>query len=243
MSNPAHYPDADDRSKAIEAVTLRRSGLTYREIAVQTGYWTDESGARHAVSRLLARQETEGVAELRAIECERLDALQRAVWDAAIGGDVDAVKAALQVIDRRAKLLGLNAPTRVQVAPDEVNGTEFATRAAELIAELRPDTLRQMFATTPEAVAVFGAGSQTAPPEGNGLPDPVSGASVAHSAEIATTAVCDAGGWSNVGAVEHISPAQADLSGIPGEVLAAAAAAESDDAAAEIIARYRRMAR
>ncbi len=227
-------PDADERSKAIEAVNLRRSGLTYREISEQTGYWTDESGARHAVNRLLARHETEGVAELRAVECERLDALQRAVWAAAMTGDVDAVKAVLQVIDRRCRLLGLNAPQRVSVGPDDgVSATEFATRAAELITSLRPDVLRSALAEMPDGAAVLAAAERTPPPEGDCPSEPVAPGTGAVSPVSADE-------WSNVAGTTPppVDFADLDLSGIPDAVLAAAEAAGDDDTAERMIRAY-----
>jgi hypothetical protein len=42
------------------------------------------------------------------MEVERLDTLQRAVWQDAIGGDIKAVETALRIIQARAKVLGLD---------------------------------------------------------------------------------------------------------------------------------------
>jgi len=41
------------------------------------------------------------------LDLERLDTLLAAVWDTAIGGDLDAVDRALKIMQQRAKLLGL----------------------------------------------------------------------------------------------------------------------------------------
>lgn len=131
-SNAVRQPD--ERAKAIEAVKLRRSGLPFREIAEQLGY-ADESGARKAVTRLLDRTEAESVDELRALEGARLDALQAAHWDAAVAGDTDAAKLVLGIVDRRCRLLGLNAPTAVSVSAT-VTDVEFAEQAAELISAM-----------------------------------------------------------------------------------------------------------
>lgn len=120
-SNSVRQPD--ERQKAIRAMQLRVAGAPYRAIAESLDY-ADESGARKAVSRLLARTEAEGVNELRAVEGERLDHLQRAAWPAAIGGDLDSIKTVLAVIDRRMKLFGLAAPVRVDVGG--VSHDEFA---------------------------------------------------------------------------------------------------------------------
>ncbi|BBX83545.1 hypothetical protein [Mycolicibacterium aubagnense] len=232
-------PEPEERERATKAVELRIQGLPYRVIADRLDY-ADESGARHAVSRLLARQEAEAVTELRALQSEQFETVLSKFWQSMTGGDADAAKIVLRTLDSLVKLWGTNAPTRLAVAPDDgMSGIEFAERAAELIAELRPDSLRTAFATTPEAVAVFDAGSRTAPPEGDCPPDAVSTASGAHSAENTAAAAVDTDGWSNIGAVAHVSPAQPepddDLADVPPDVLAAAEAA-----AAAIIANHRR---
>ncbi len=56
-----------------------------------------------------------GVTEMRKLENERLDALLLAVWPAAKRGDVASVNAALRIMDRRAKLNGLDRPTVLHV--------------------------------------------------------------------------------------------------------------------------------
>ncbi|WP_341267048.1 hypothetical protein [Gordonia malaquae] len=171
-------PQPDERERAVAALNLRRDGLPYREIAARLNY-ADESGARKAVSRLLDRVEAEGVAELRRLESERLDALMAGHWSAAIAGDTDAARIVLGVIDRRTKLLGLNAPTAVSVGVEPVSEREFAEAAVELIASLRPDMAAALTDTLP---GIHGA-ARSATPEGEETSEPVSSASVAHSAE------------------------------------------------------------
>lgn len=65
------------------------------------------------------------------MEGRRLDELQRGVWDAAFGGDLDAIKAVLGIMGRRAKLFGLDAPTTVPVGG--ISEAEFAHQVAELL--------------------------------------------------------------------------------------------------------------
>lgn len=167
-------PQPNERERAISALDLRRDGLPYREIADRLGY-SDESGARKAVSRLLDRTEAEGVGELRRLESERLDAIMSAHWPAAIGGDVDASRIVLGVVDRRAKLLGLNAPAAVTVGVEPIGEREFAEAAVELIAALRPDMAAALTGTLPGA-------ARSAVPEANETRETASPASVAHSA-------------------------------------------------------------
>jgi hypothetical protein len=100
--------------KAIKALELRKSGASFEVIAAELGY-QDKSGARKAVLRALETTLQEPAQELRTLECERLDQLLFAVWSDALEGDVRAVDRVLRIMDQRAKLLGLNAPTRVDV--------------------------------------------------------------------------------------------------------------------------------
>lgn len=52
---------------------------------------------------------------LRQQEMERLDAVQQAAWPAAMEGHIDSLKICMTAIDRRCKLLGLDAPQQVEV--------------------------------------------------------------------------------------------------------------------------------
>jgi hypothetical protein len=57
--------------------------------------------------------------EVRQIELARLDRLHMAHWPQALGGSADATDRVLKIMDRRARLLGLDqvAGNRMQVAP------------------------------------------------------------------------------------------------------------------------------
>ncbi|TSD98881.1 hypothetical protein FOV72_03760 [Gordonia rubripertincta] len=142
-------PTTDERTRAAAALELRRTGLPYHAIADRLGY-ADESGARKAVTRLLDRREAEGVAELRAVEGDRLDALQAAAWDAAVSGDLDAIKTVLSVIDRRCRLFGLNAPMPVAVAAAVgISDVTWAEQVAELLSKLEtPEEVVEAFAVS-----------------------------------------------------------------------------------------------
>ena len=99
-------------SQSLTALQLRAAGYTYQEIADKAGYSTAAT-ARVAVTRALERTFREPTKDLREIEARRLDALQAAVWDAATNGSVHAIDRVLKIIDARARLFGLYAPTKV----------------------------------------------------------------------------------------------------------------------------------
>lgn len=120
-SNSIAQPD--ERVRAQKALELRIAGMTYAAIAESLDY-ADRSGPRKAVDGLLRKVEHEGVSELRQMEGHRLDRLQRAVWVNAVGGNLDAIKTVLSIMDRRAKLFGLNAPVALHLlgalGPDDL---------------------------------------------------------------------------------------------------------------------------
>lgn len=100
--------------KQRQALILRRGGATFEQIAERLGY-ASRKGAHKAVSTALRRLVQEPAEELRALELDRLDALHRAVWPAAMAGDVKAVDRALKIMARRVRLLGLDLPLKVDV--------------------------------------------------------------------------------------------------------------------------------
>jgi len=109
---------AKTAQRRAQAIALRLAGASYEQIAQQLGY-ASRSAAYTDIDRALrkglAEQERDG-ALLRQQELERLDRLQAGIWPRAISGDYRAADTALRIIDRRCKLLGLDAPQRVEAA-------------------------------------------------------------------------------------------------------------------------------
>lgn len=120
--------------KQAKALELRKAGWTYEAIASAVGY-SGNTGARKAVESALKKTIQEPADEVRRLEIERLDTLLRGLWDAAIDGKLFAVDRALRIMERRAALLGLDAPAKQDV-------TILIKREAERLAEemgLDPD--------------------------------------------------------------------------------------------------------
>ncbi len=107
MANQEREVKAIDRQ--LEALRMRTAGKSYPEIAESLGY-ASSSGAHKAVSTALRKTLQEPADEVRSIELERLDELLMGIWQYRMKPDyLDRV---LKIMERRAKLLGLDAPTK-----------------------------------------------------------------------------------------------------------------------------------
>lgn len=116
VSAEAAHKDTETR-----ALALRMAGLSWDELAE-----FESDGSRSFSSAANARELAEAALERagagvdeRALELARLDAIQRAFWRKALGGDATAAKVVLQVMAQRAKFVGEGEQTPAQVSPLE----------------------------------------------------------------------------------------------------------------------------
>lgn len=114
--------------KEAKVLELRRGGLTFDLIAQRLGY-ASASGAYKAYQNACNRIVYDDVIETRKVEMDRLDIAQAAIWGNVVQGEVPSVIALIRIMERRAKLLGLDMPTRTQI---EVNVYEQDAIDAEV---------------------------------------------------------------------------------------------------------------
>lgn len=114
MSN-VHKIRAVERQR--EVLKLRTQGLTFQEIADRLGY-KGRTGVYDAFRKALQATIQEPADEARRVEVERLDKLIAAIWSEAMAGKLFAIDRVLMIMDRRAKLLGLDAPQKVDIQGD-----------------------------------------------------------------------------------------------------------------------------
>lgn len=96
------------------AVAMRRRGSTYE--AIGRALDITRQSAHELVKRAMQRaagELREEASEALALELARLDAMQRVAWRIARTGDLQAIDRVLRISERRAKLLGLDAATRL----------------------------------------------------------------------------------------------------------------------------------
>lgn len=130
--------DLDTASKDAAAVRLRSRGMTLAQVAAELGY-CDASAASKAISRALAAVPAEGVDALRRMQSERLDYLLAKALEVLEskhyahsqsgqllrgpdgevllddGPVLAAIDRIVRIEERRARLMGLDAPTRLEV--------------------------------------------------------------------------------------------------------------------------------
>lgn len=102
-----------------QACRLRAKGYTLQEIADFQGVTL--STARERVLNAIQRIPTEAAEEVKKLELERLDNLFRELWPKALKGQYPAVDRCLRIMERRAKLLGLDQAERHSVLLETIS--------------------------------------------------------------------------------------------------------------------------
>lgn len=96
------------RKRREKAYELRQEGLTYKAIAEKLHI--DPQSAFQDVRHITKQTKTEKIQEVKDLELHRLDTLLEAAYKAAKKGDTKAINMVLSIMERRAKLLALDAP-------------------------------------------------------------------------------------------------------------------------------------
>ena len=107
---------SDRRRRALE---LRMKGLTFAEIADEVGY-ASPSGAYEAVRKALDYEAYDDAAEFRKLHVARLETLIAGIWNMAREGKLGAVDRVINLLEREARLLGLDSPPQPQEPPEEL---------------------------------------------------------------------------------------------------------------------------
>lgn len=128
-------PEPEQLDRELAVVELRREGKTWQQIAEAVNYAT-AMGAWKAYQRACQRTLQEPTDEARRIELDRLDALQRTYWEPAVEGNLRAADFVLRVIDRRARILGIDAPQKIQAEVVNYDGIGSIDAEVDRIARI-----------------------------------------------------------------------------------------------------------
>ena len=148
------------------ALSLRKSGASFRAIAAHIstipgneGY---SEGRAHADVSACLKEINEKTSldteEYRSLELERLDTAQLAIAKKVQAGDLGAIDRWLRLSERRSKLLGLDAPVKVDIA--EHVQTELEAFLDSLETLLPSETYRQVLTVVTAAQTHAAAASR-----------------------------------------------------------------------------------
>ena len=131
------------RQRGQQAIRLRMSGATIAQISGQLGY-ASEAGAYKAIMRELeqtAQDQGESTEAVRQLELKRLDQMLFPIWNQVISGDQGAISTALRIQERRASLLGLDAPKQIEarIRVDVISWNQAIRDFLELYREYHRD--------------------------------------------------------------------------------------------------------
>ena len=147
-------------TRALNALALHLAGATDTQIAKQLGF-DSAATARSSWERALADTvSTEDRDKARRTELARLDRLQQAWWSKAINPESSeqgtASRMVLSFMERRARMLGLDAPTRIDVytptAQEILGYVEMLRQHAGVVDEQEIDVLEIESQVVDEAV-------------------------------------------------------------------------------------------
>ena len=122
------------RERRKQNVQLRLAGAGWQQIADQLGY-ASRGAACEDYRRACAQSKAEldrSVEELRREDLDRIERLQLAYWPQALSGTQRAGEFVLKLMERRARLLQLDAPVLHEVLTPGAVEREIARLEAEL---------------------------------------------------------------------------------------------------------------
>lgn len=130
-TSPRKISAAEKRKQALE---LRKAGFTFQQIGDQLGV-TRGMAFRYVKDTLdeINEKQIEEAKQIRTLEVERLDRLWVVSYQQAKNGNLGAVDRCIKIMERRSKLLGLDAPQKVEQENTNINMTwrEFVERSGD----------------------------------------------------------------------------------------------------------------
>lgn len=170
---PSKAEQAEVAERRAELIRLRRTGMRFEDPQILALGYTSRGAASKDFHRALAERRDEQHAEAsvyRQEENERLDALLQAVWPRAtqphpvydregleVAHEIDlkAVDTVLKLMDRRAKLLGLDMPVKAELSGPDGGAIPLGSGSLDELSQLigitgRPAPAADLYASTGE---------------------------------------------------------------------------------------------
>ena len=150
-----HMLDEELLARRTKVMFLRNAGATWQAISKEVSVSIATCRKDYAVvcRDINNEQPADVVARHRAVIFD----IQRANYPAMMRGDKDAAATILRALDREAKLLGLDAPTRILAGVSDVEFANEAARLIERITTLDPTTMKELSRATSSGPQVIDA--------------------------------------------------------------------------------------
>lgn len=139
---PVEFDDEARMVRRTKVMFLRNHGKTWSVIAQVLGI--SEATARKDYSVVCRDLNNEQPADVVARHRAVIFDIQRANYPKMMAGNKDAALVILKALDREAKLLGLDAPTRILASVNDVEYANEAARLIDSIQQMDPDTLKEL---------------------------------------------------------------------------------------------------
>ncbi|GAB2918582.1 hypothetical protein ACFMQL_20475 [Nonomuraea fastidiosa] len=117
-----------------QALQMRIAGVSHAVIAQRLGYSSPAVVGKDITAALKKAAKAEAMAaeELLHLEINRLDRMMASIWPKVLKGEVNAVEAALKIVNKRANLLGLDLINRNGAAD-----TDMASLLGNMLLQLQ----------------------------------------------------------------------------------------------------------
>lgn len=128
------------KEREAQAFELRKSGANYRQIGDHLG--VTPQAAHKMVKRvmaMLAKLAKEDAEAVRQMELDRLDAMLMGLWPKARKGNEGAVDRVIRIMQRRADMLGIDAPKRSELTGKDGKPIQTEQRHGGLSDEMADD--------------------------------------------------------------------------------------------------------
>lgn len=151
------------RERQDKALALRLTGKSYREVGRAMGM--GKSRAQELVVRALAAIPLENAKAVLALELQRLDRMLEGLQrkGGAFSGNPRAVDSVLRIQERRAKYLGLDAPTRTEHTGRDGEPIEIELRPVIMIPAERVAPATERLNGSTAGAHLNGSGEAAAP--------------------------------------------------------------------------------
>jgi hypothetical protein len=98
-----------ERMQRVSAILAKRfSGKSLADIGAEEKPAISPQAVQQLIGRALAVIPKQSTDQIRLLEAGRLDAMQNALWEQCLAGDIGAINTALRIMVRRAAMLGLD---------------------------------------------------------------------------------------------------------------------------------------